>query len=331
MFIRILVTFFLGIVLIAQTSGQELITGRVLNRDTKSGVKEAKIRIGRSDSIVISNFLGFFQTKADTSATLTISATGYETGEFKVPANNFTVLLSPQPEEIYLIVEDPSRPLNGYESFTKYLASEFACNGNMKSGEMMIELITNKEGSLKYVTIIKNDYSENCAEDIVKLLTNAPKWKPATQRDVAVFQKHRLVLTFERDKISKVRPIASEFDPHWSMTLFLMQNLRYPEYFKNDSMTLEIYVLFENNALTRSMDKVQIINCADDLFRQELSRVIKKIPYDIIHDLYPANKKLIQPIILSFNSSPEPNAKIELPEGDIQKAIAISHSIKQQR
>ena len=321
---RLLISLSIVLVAIYMCNGQTLITGRIIDSNTKKGIKDAHVKLENRDSIVVTNILGFFQIKADTSDHIFVGATKYETVKFKVPfSKNFSILLTQKKEEIYLIVEEPARPLN-FEVFKKHLANGFSCSTNRNSGELIIDFITLKDGSLNNAIILENSYKMECEKVMIDLLSNSPNWRPALQRNLPVLQRHRLKIIIFNDKIENVYKLPPSLDAASTMTLQMTRNLNLPKRLKNTSTTFEIYMCFENNKSTRSIEKLKLINCSDKELENELIGMINRIPYQVIYDLYPDNTRLIQPILILINSNIKPQRTIELPEGDVQDEISIN-------
>jgi uncharacterized membrane protein len=66
--------------------GQNQITCRIIDQETKQPVKEASVLVMDKNLETTSNFLGYFQITADTADYLIIKKTFYETGVVKVPS-----------------------------------------------------------------------------------------------------------------------------------------------------------------------------------------------------------------------------------------------------
>jgi len=68
--------------------GQQNVTGRVIDSETKKPIKEVKVTIKGTTINTTSNSLGFFQLLTDTTNHLLLEKDGYEIGQIKVPPSN---------------------------------------------------------------------------------------------------------------------------------------------------------------------------------------------------------------------------------------------------
>jgi hypothetical protein len=155
------------------THGQNLVTGRVVDIDSKKPVKEATVVIDGSNVQTVTNFLGYFQIAADTSKTLVVKCNGYETGQVKVPnAKGFQIQLTRD--------LTPGFP-NNISDFYKYLGQnarypDEAWLAN-KEGRVYISFDVDSVQGIQNIKIIK-DIGYTCGKHIVKLLKNAPaNWR----------------------------------------------------------------------------------------------------------------------------------------------------------
>jgi hypothetical protein len=305
-------------------SGQRILTGRVIDSNTNKGIKEAQVRLNNGDTTVVSNSLGFFQIKADTSDNILIAAPNYEVGKVKVPnANNFKILLVPNKEEIWIIVEEPSHP-SSFDSFKEYLSKGFSISTGKNSGYLILDFVTDLTGEIYNVIVLENSFDKQVENTFTNLLTKSPNWEAARQRGVQVKQKHRIKVTIDHDKIEDVMMMRPNLNPHSSLTMYFMQNLRLPKHLTINPELFEMYLCFEYNKCDRTMDNIKLINCADKELEKELLRVIIGIPYQLIYDFYPENTKLVQPILLFVNSDTA-RKKVEIPTGELQKEIIIRY------
>ncbi len=71
-----------------QSYGQQNVTGRVIDAETKKPIKEVKVTIEGTTINTTSNILGFFQLLTDTTNHLVLEKDGYEISQVKVPPSN---------------------------------------------------------------------------------------------------------------------------------------------------------------------------------------------------------------------------------------------------
>ena len=107
-------------------------------------------------------------------------------------------------EEIFEVVEDPAEPIGGYKEFYAYVAN------NMKyprramdvgvSGKVYVQFIVDKDGSITQAAVIRG-IGYGCDEEAVKVLSNAPNWKPGKQRGRPVKQRMIMPILFKLSDI----------------------------------------------------------------------------------------------------------------------------------
>lgn len=103
-------------------------------------------------------------------------------------------------EEIFVIVEDAPVPIGGLSSFYQYV------NENIKfprqamamriEGKVFVQFVVGKDGKLTNIEVIRG-IGGGCDEEAIRILENAPKWKPGKQRGRPVLVKMVLPITFK--------------------------------------------------------------------------------------------------------------------------------------
>lgn len=113
------------------------------------------------------------------------------------------VLEEPLPEEeveeVFVIVETRPEPVGGMQAFYDYL------NANLKypaearqmriSGRVYVQFIVEKDGSISNIEVVKG-IGGGCDEEAVRVLGNAPAWKPGKQRGRPVKVKMTIPIFF---------------------------------------------------------------------------------------------------------------------------------------
>lgn len=226
-------------------------------------------------------------------------------------------------KEVFVVVEVPARP-KSFANFKKYLSKSFKCPELKDKVEVTIQFTTDPKGYLQDVIIIENSLAVSCEKALTELLMNAPPWTPAQQRDKLVWQKHRIRLLLQGAIIDDALLLPPKLSNGDLLSIYLMRNIDVSKRINNDPAVFEIYALFEHNRAMRKLRGIQILNCNDKLMEGEILRLLNQMPYNLVFDLYPENKKLIQPIILFINKPTVPTSKIDLPEGELQKEVIIS-------
>jgi len=103
-------------------------------------------------------------------------------------------------EEIFIIVEDKPVPKGGMASFYQYV------NDNIKyphqaqtlsiEGRVFVQFVVGKDGKLTDIKVVRG-IGGGCDEEAVRVIKNAPAWKPGKQRGRPVRVKMVLPITFK--------------------------------------------------------------------------------------------------------------------------------------
>lgn len=105
------------------------------------------------------------------------------------------------PNEVFLVVEEPAGPIGGMSAFYEYVGKKMAGKYPAQArrmgveGKVFVEFVINKDGSIVDVRFIKG-IGAGCDDLAVKVVQEAPKWKPGKQRGKPVRQKMVLPITF---------------------------------------------------------------------------------------------------------------------------------------
>lgn len=103
-------------------------------------------------------------------------------------------------EEIFTIVEDPAAPVGGMPAFYKYVGEKIKYPPQARrmgvEGRVFVEFVIDKDGSITEVRAVKG-IGAGCDEEAVRILQQAPKWKPGKQRGKPVKQRMVLPITFK--------------------------------------------------------------------------------------------------------------------------------------
>ena len=88
-------------------------------------------------------------------------------------------------EEIFSIVEEYPEPIGGMKAFYEYVASNLKyptlATRTGITGKVFIQFVVEKDGSITNVIVAKG-IGGGCDEEAVRVVSNAPKWKPGKQR-----------------------------------------------------------------------------------------------------------------------------------------------------
>jgi protein TonB len=103
-------------------------------------------------------------------------------------------------DEIFEIVEEGAEPIGGYEAFYKYVKKNIKYPNQAKrmgvEGKVYVQFVVDKDGSITEVKAIRG-IGAGCDEEAVRILAEAPKWKPGKQRGRPVKQRIVLPINFK--------------------------------------------------------------------------------------------------------------------------------------
>lgn len=95
------------------------------------------------------------------------------------------VMVEEEVDEIFTIVEELPEPVGGTKAFLKYLAENIdyptAAERLNVTGKVYLQFVVEKDGSLTDIKVVKG-LGAGCDEEAVRVLSNAPNWKPGKQR-----------------------------------------------------------------------------------------------------------------------------------------------------
>lgn len=103
-------------------------------------------------------------------------------------------------EEIFQVVEDQPEPIGGMEAFYKYVSKNLDYPAQARrmgiEGRVFVQFVVDKDGSITDVVAIRG-IGAGCDEEAVRVIKEAPKWKPGKQRGRAVKVRMVLPITFK--------------------------------------------------------------------------------------------------------------------------------------
>lgn len=101
--------------------------------------------------------------------------------------------------DVFIVVEEPAKPMGGYEEFYQYIADNLTYPEEARNmgieGKVFIQMIIDTDGSIMDVHPVKG-IGAGCDEEAVRVISQAPAWTPAEQRGKAVKQKIVLPIVF---------------------------------------------------------------------------------------------------------------------------------------
>jgi len=103
-------------------------------------------------------------------------------------------------EEIFTIVEDQPEPTGGMGAFYTYVGKNLKYPNQARrmgiEGKVFVQFVVDKDGSITEVQAIKG-IGAGCDEEAVRVISEAPKWKPGKQRGRPVKVRMILPITFK--------------------------------------------------------------------------------------------------------------------------------------
>lgn len=99
----------------------------------------------------------------------------------------------------FLFVEEDPAPADGMKSFYTYLSKNLnypqkAIRNNIE-GKVYVQFVVNTDGSLTDLKVLKG-ISPECNQEAMRVLANAPNWKPGKQRGRAVRVQMSMPIVF---------------------------------------------------------------------------------------------------------------------------------------
>lgn len=104
------------------------------------------------------------------------------------------------PEEVFVIVEDMPEPIGGISAFYTYVNNHIkyprqALAMNIE-GKVFVEFVVGVDGALTDIRVVRG-IGGGCDAEAVRIIKNAPRWKPGKQRGRPVRVKMVLPITFK--------------------------------------------------------------------------------------------------------------------------------------
>jgi periplasmic protein TonB len=103
-------------------------------------------------------------------------------------------------DEIFTIVEDQPTPDGGMAAFYQFVQKNLKYPAQARrmgiEGKVFVQFVVDRDGSLTEVKAVKG-IGAGCDEEAVRVISEAPKWKPGKQRGRAVKVRMILPITFK--------------------------------------------------------------------------------------------------------------------------------------
>lgn len=102
-------------------------------------------------------------------------------------------------DEIFEIVEEPARPVNGYPAFYAWVAENLKYPRKALDmhvgGRVFIKFVVDKDGTITMAEVVRG-IGYGCDEEALRVLNGAPKWQPGKQRGRNVRQQMVIPIVF---------------------------------------------------------------------------------------------------------------------------------------
>jgi protein TonB len=104
------------------------------------------------------------------------------------------------PDQIFIVVEEPASPKGGFQAFNKYIAEKLKYPAQARrmgiEGKVYVEFVVNRDGSIQDVKVVKG-IGAGCDEEAVRVVASAPPWNPGKQRGKPVRSRFVVPITFK--------------------------------------------------------------------------------------------------------------------------------------
>jgi hypothetical protein len=202
--------------------GQRLVTGRVIDKDSGSPIKEATITLIGTTFETKTNVLGFFQVKVDIVNEITIVSQDYPPMQTNIPSdvNSFIIKLVKQTnlqtqEKVFVEIDESATFPSGMPGFYNYVSKNLKYPKTAKkkgiTGRVYVEFIVERDGAINKESVraltakevsefLPNTSNiiqdEECELEAVRLVQESPIWNPGKIKSIPARQKMVLPIIF---------------------------------------------------------------------------------------------------------------------------------------
>ncbi|MEH0157206.1 leucine-rich repeat domain-containing protein [Limibacter armeniacum] len=340
-----IILFFLLLLPFFSSAQSRLITVKVLDSQTKASVSNAAITAEGMNSVVYSNYKGYFQLDVNELEKLKISHIGYLTSELQIPPqNSFTILLDrkyvnlgfldlsrfPVPQDSVVsvpdnvnVIENSALYKDNWQSFYKELGNLIVNAEAYKDVQtpfsMSVFFTANSEGNIEDIILPENRLQKAIlGEQIVKpSLLSLKDWQPASQNNMPTSQVFRLeIMTItQNDQAHTEKP--KEF------YRYVGKNIKYPQIALRTEIEGMLYAVFDISEDQYSISNIQVINDIKGVFEKEVIRVIGTIPPYLIKELELVGRCVL-PITFCIEDCPKDEKLEHVPEGNMLNGVYIT-------
>ncbi len=246
-------------------------------------------------------------------------------------------LKNQQTEKIYNIVDEQPEPAGGMTNLYDYINENLRYPEEAKEhhivGKVFVQFIVGKTGELRDVKVVKG-IGIGCDEEAVRLIKNAPKWKPGVEKGQLVPVRMILPITFSLE--TKTTSPGSQTDGTVEDKNFLSEktysivdqqpkppdgmdgfykyvanNLRYPDQAKAKHTEGKVFVQFIVDKTGKLRD-IKVAKGIGNGCDEEAVRLVENAPKWTpgIKDGQPVPVRVIMPI--TFNLKPKSSSKTQM-------------------
>jgi len=191
---------------------------------------------------------------------------------------------------IFTAVEQEPIPPGGMIGFFQYLQAntKYPDSAAKKriEGKVFVTFVVERDGSLTDVKVTRS-VSPDLDVEAVRVVGNAPKWKPGIQNGRAVRVQYSVAISFKLpplyatpDTLKVFTAVEQEPTPHGGIAAFyqyLEQNIHYPEDAKKKNIQGKVFLTFviEKDG---SLSDIKVLRGVSADIDAEAIRVIKNAP-----------------------------------------------------
>jgi len=110
------------------------------------------------------------------------------------------VVVEEDVDEVFTIVEDQPTPEGGMAAFYEFVSKNMKYPAQARrmgiEGKVFVQFVVDRDGKLNEVTAVRG-IGAGCDEEAVRVISEAPRWKPGKQRGRAVKVRMILPITFK--------------------------------------------------------------------------------------------------------------------------------------
>jgi TonB family protein len=216
-------------------------------------------------------FLGLVYWLAFFLLPITATATSLSTQQDTLP-----------PEETpgFMPVDKTPEFPGGNDALIKFLGKELKYPKEARdqgiSGVVVSRFVVEKDGSISNPVIIR-DIGGGCGEEVLRVISTMPKWKPGEQRGQPVRVQFNLPVSFRftDDEVTNFAGTPEEQD---AVMAYYKKHIHYTSSMRA-SKTQGIVILRAKVKKSGKIGKSRIIKSLGPEFDKEAQRVVKNMPY----------------------------------------------------